>query len=253
MDRDIIIYYIVAPLVAVVGALLLRHLLFGKAGTLTAPGLTVRRTKCLLCGPMGSGKTTIWQRLVTGATAKNTHTSMVPNVGTVRTENGSFELVDFPGHGRLKDDLAAHLPAAKVIVIVLDAVAATDEHVGTHNVASLLARLIEDKSVSAGASLVIAANKRDEDASYSAKAIRTMLEKELTTLFAARGAAIGKVAGAAGTKKAASKRSETGLIFEEGEQFTFEASCSVPVSFVDIAAVPHEKFSLQPIIDSMLR
>jgi hypothetical protein len=81
--------------------------------------------------------------------------------------------------------------------------------------------------------------------------VKKKLEAELTTLFAARNSAVGSanVANVAtkGGKPAAAKRRETGLILEDGEKFTFEDSCTVPVEFTDITAVADDAFSLDPI------
>ena len=252
-----VLTFVLAPLLALFAA---RVILGGRAGAGTLSAVTgVRPTKCLLCGPCGSGKTTIWQRLVNGESTKPTHTSMAVNTGKAVTEAGSFELVDYPGHGRLASDLAKHLAAAKVVVVVADAVAALDDTVGVHAVADLLARLMEDPAA-AGARIVVAANKRDEVTSFSAKAIKKKVEEELTKLFAARTSAVGtaKVAsvapgGAAGGKSAATaKRRDTGLFLVEGEKFTFESSYGAPIDFVDVAAIRDDTYNLQPIIDAAL-
>jgi signal recognition particle receptor subunit beta len=256
MLHDLIEQYGLLPILtlaaAPVLALIMARLMFGRQGMpMTVGG--PKRTKYLLCGPVGSGKTTIWQTLVHGA-AKPTHTSMVPNLGKVRPEfSGSVELVDFPGHNRLKDDIAPFLPSAKVIIVVMDAVSAMDEGVGVHAVAALLARLVEDRAVTSGASIIVAANKRDDVTSFSAKAIKKKLEAELTTLFASRSSSVGKVPGGNARKGSAgpTKRSETGVFLEEGETFSFESSCSVEVGFVDISAVKDDTFNLKPLTDLM--
>lgn len=219
-----------------------------------------RRTTLLLCGPSGAGKTTMWLRLTQAAHAdsRGTQTSMVPNRAKAEgvLEDGaaySFTAVDYPGHPRLTAELFDHIGTAKVVVVVVDAEAAADEHVGAHAAATLIAKLIEHKDMQ-GASLVVAAHKRDELTSYSAKALKSMLERELTTHFAARSGAVGsaRVTGAKSATAGVTKRSETGLFLEEGEKFTFEAACSLPVSFVDTAAVGDTKFSLEPVIRTMM-
>jgi len=253
--EELIAEYGLLPLLtlaaAPVIAMLIARAVFGRNASPLAV-TSVRRTKVLLCGPCGAGKTTIWQKLVHGS-AKPTHTSMTANVGTAKAADGSsVELVDYPGHPRLREDVLPLLPSAKAIVIVLDAVAALDEAVGVHAVATLLAKLIEEPKAQ-GAAIVVAANKRDDPTSFSSKAVKKKLEAELTTLFAARSSAVGsanvaQVAAKGGAKPAAAKRRETGLMLEDGEKFTFEGSCSVPVEFTDIAAVADDTFNLDPIV-----
>ncbi|GAA5829570.1 hypothetical protein JCM11251_000209 [Rhodosporidiobolus azoricus] len=101
----------------------------------------------LLVGPLASGKTALFSRLVYGH-APETHTSMKENEGTVKAKWGTeaaegeqekteekgedelsatplntpLHLVDIPGHPRLRTrSLAQYLPAADAIVFTVDA------------------------------------------------------------------------------------------------------------------------------------
>ncbi|GAA5903977.1 uncharacterized protein JCM6883_002045 [Sporobolomyces salmoneus] len=96
----------------------------------------------LLAGPLASGKTALFSRLVYGHVAQS-FTSMQENEGVVRAKWGEgseveekekietsaaelarlLHLVDIPGHPRLRTrSLAQHLPAADGVVFTIDAV-----------------------------------------------------------------------------------------------------------------------------------
>ncbi|GAA5871679.1 hypothetical protein JCM8547_007115 [Rhodosporidiobolus lusitaniae] len=118
--------------------------------TKEAQGVRVKRKggkrTVLLVGPLASGKTALFSRLVYGH-AQDTHTSMKENEGTVKAKWGAgdfpggsefkekkdeeppavalsnpLHLVDIPGHPRLRTRaLAQSLPAADGIVFTVDA------------------------------------------------------------------------------------------------------------------------------------
>ncbi|CEQ39990.1 SPOSA6832_01581 [Sporobolomyces salmonicolor] len=94
---------------------------------------TASRT-VLLVGPLASGKTSLFSKLVYGH-APPTHTSMEENEGLVKAKWGTGEpptavalsrplhLVDLPGHPRLRTRaLAQFLPAADGLVFAIDGV-----------------------------------------------------------------------------------------------------------------------------------
>jgi signal recognition particle receptor subunit beta len=214
----------------------------------------------LLCGPCGGGKTALYQYLARPAGSgrdalRPTQTSMVANRGAGGCElkggrTVAFPVVDFPGHPRLQHDLLPEIAAAKAIVVVVDGTAAADLTTGVRPAATLIAKLIEHKDVQ-GAALVVAVNKRDDITSYSAKAVRKMLEAELTSHFGARSGAVGAAAvgGKAAAAAAGVRQSETGLQLQEGEKFTFDAACALPVHFCDVSAVGPE-FSPDAIVEA---
>ena len=95
---------VAAPVIAFVIA----RAVFGRSASPLAV-TSVRRTKVVLCGPCGSGKTTIWQKLVNGD-VKATHTSMVANVGNTKAADGSTimsgTVKSYDADGRLTSTLS---------------------------------------------------------------------------------------------------------------------------------------------------
>lgn len=246
-----------------------------------------RRTELLLCGPCGGGKTTIFSRLVdpsSQSSLKDTRTSMELNRATVKGTYKVFAkgpsvrtagepqpdvigagpegaeisynvpVVDFPGHPRLTADLLGRqLRTTKVVVLVIDSLNPNDTDVGVPAVATLFAKIAEHSDGgSALNAVVFACNKRDDIASWSSKAVRRMLEKELTRYYIAKGAAIGSVAKAQEQKK----QSETGLVLEEGKKFSFSESMTpMPCFFCDVSTATEEQqkssesiFDLSPLV-----
>ena len=240
---------------AVGGAVVLLAALFflcrpagGRAAAGRKKAATRSKTALLLCGPLGSGKTTIFQCLRGGAgtVPRPTYSSMEPNRGTAA--QGGFAIVDFPGHPRLQGDLLREVLGAKVVVVVVDAVAAADSaHLSA--VVGTVSLLLECPELKGSSRLVIAAHKRDDATSYSARALKKMLEGELTKKFGARAGEVGAVKGKGGD--AGSER----LVLREGEKFSFDAMAPVETRFVDTAALGTEEdnggFSLAPLVEAM--
>ena len=203
------------------------------------------KTSLLLCGPLGGGKTTIFQILRDGAGSqpRATYSSMEPNRATAA--DGGFPVVDFPGHPRLQGDLLREVQGAKIVVLVVDAVtAADDKHLGA--VVNTVATLLECPEI-AGSRLVVAAHKRDDPTSYTAKALQRLLETELTKKFGARSGDVGSVKGKSGVDSGANR-----LVLRAGEKFTFATGAPIETTFVD-TAVPGDghAFSMDPILEAM--
>lgn len=75
----------------------------------------------VLIGCSGGGKTVITHRLISG-NIPDTVSSMAPsfNEVTLKSSGKSIQLVDFPGHERLRESMFQHIKGAKGLVLVVD-------------------------------------------------------------------------------------------------------------------------------------
>lgn len=90
---------------------------FNGAGKLP---LAPAQPTLLLCGPAGSGKTCLFQRVVHDKRNSLTYMSQEQNVGTATLENGrKIKVVDSPGHPKLFESIKTVAPTA--ITFVIDA------------------------------------------------------------------------------------------------------------------------------------
>ena len=250
-DQSPVVIAVVAIVLLAIVIPLLRWLLSRSAVAITG----VRREGCVLIGLVNSGKTKLFYRLVHDKDMK-THTSMVPNVGTITTEDGkSCSVVDYPGHRRLRQGLWKHIAGAKVVVVAVDSVMIQDTgDEGGNAVAELLRDLLRHKDTRGVAKIIIAATKRDELTSYSAKNVRKLLGSQLGKLLSSQAGAVSAV-GKTGLADAEADAANP-LIAVSNEVFDFDAS-SVDFDFVDVAVVDSsdagkKKFSYSALLDSIL-
>ena len=257
----------------------------GSLGRRGAGTSHIKRTDLLLCGPCASGKTTLFLRLTQGlpgavdddTSLPETHMSMEANISDCRpllsnaaspnmvgTANLQFSgkivrVVDYPGHLRLREGLDAHLAAAKVIVFTIDAVTLQDERHGIQHAASTIATLFQNPCFlqqQGPAKIIIAATKRDSEVSFTAKAMKKLLEGELTRQLTTRAGAVGAVATKDDDASSRSRlRRGDMLELAEGEKFTFEAMCPVPFDFVDCSTIssPADPFSYVALLAAVTR
>jgi signal recognition particle receptor subunit beta len=74
----------------------------------------------VLIGCSGGGKTVITHRLVCGK-IPDTVSSMAPSFNDVKLPSGKkVQVVDFPGHERLRESMFEHIKGAKGLVLVVD-------------------------------------------------------------------------------------------------------------------------------------
>ncbi|RNF19711.1 signal recognition particle receptor subunit beta [Trypanosoma conorhini] len=234
-----------------------------------------RRHTLLLIGLCGSGKTTLFAQLVAQKRV-STRTSMEPNRAAMRrrtpassTEKGvsspaapsmfasgadaSVLVVDFPGHRRLRGLLLPALEEAKNVVVVVDAVTIQDDrHEGAQALAELLLSVFTSSAFYGVQRVLVLCTKRDELTSYSAKAVRKLLEAELTRCIASRQGGLqsldsilnsdGVVVGRSKNKPVGGRgsggrnRRAHQLSLGDGGRFTFDAF-PVPVRFADASAM----------------
>lgn len=226
----------------IIALAILKKVLGGAKAVLSTP-----RSKVVLVGLAGAGKTVLFAHLCGGPSTRNstspagcvkTQTSVEPNHGTA-ADNG-IGIVDFPGHQRLRHELFAELAAAKKLVVVIDSVTIHDDKTeGAKELAGMLLAVLQSGAFYGVSSVLFACTKRDEVTSYSAKAVRRVLEAEVTRAIVAQGGAIGSLRGDVAknvrrdaSAKSAAAREECLLILDENEKFSFN-SLSVPFSFVD--------------------
>ena len=187
-------------------------------------GLRKPRTKCVLAGLSGAGKTLLFAQLCQDWNPK-TQTSMVANSGVFkRGDSSDLPVVDYPGHRRLRGGLYAHLDEAKVVVAVVDATTVEEEK---EMIGDFFCDLIQSASTMDLKKLIIACNKRDLVTSYGASACRQKIESELTRVFATRSGSVGSIG-----KKASDQRRGWEC---EGE-FRFD-SLPFPVEFIETSCV----------------
>ena len=194
----------------------------------------------LVLGDIGAGKTVLVRKLLSGSVPK-TRTSMkevaFSNVTLQREEGGSgagageggvLNVVDFPGHPRLRSGVAARLAQASVVLFVVDSSDLTKAHLGT--CAEFLYDVMTNESVEARQpALLVVCSKSDLGAAAAKAYVRTQLEKELSRLKETRPslAAEGDDGGA-----------DTILLGRKGKDFTFAEDCPCETRFCEFTALP---------------
>jgi len=161
-----------------------------------------KRNILLLAGPPDSGKTAIFSSLVYGH-AIPTNTSMQANSSLLNVpgKKDPIQVVDIPGHPRLRDQFRESLPSTKAIAFVVDAntvsrnAAIVAEHL--HSVLDAIMALPPSQKLP---SLLILAHKSDliKTSSISTDAtalavnrVQTILERELERRRASQSGGMG--------------------------------------------------------------
>ncbi|KAF9073694.1 signal recognition particle receptor beta subunit-domain-containing protein [Rhodocollybia butyracea] len=143
-----------------------------------------QRNVLLLTGPSDSGKTAIFSSLIHGH-AIPTNTSMQVNSSFITTT----QVVDVPGHPRLRDQFKEFLPLAKAVVFVVDAnTVSRNAAVAAEHLHSILDAIMAIPPSQPLPTLLILAHKADliKASSISADTttlaitrVQTILEREL--------------------------------------------------------------------------
>ncbi|KEG07584.1 signal recognition particle receptor subunit beta [Trypanosoma grayi] len=240
------------------------------------------RHTLLLLGLCGSGKTTLFAQLVANKRI-SARTSMQPNRAamaerlaegsgvddssayspSVAAANSNIVVVDFPGHRRLRESLAPALENARDVVFVVDAVTIQDDrHEGAQALAELVVSVVTSPEFYGVQRVLVACTKRDELTSYSAKAVRKLLEAEITRCVATRRGGVQSIdsivnsAGVAVGRKAHKAGGSNGgyaheLFLGESGKFSFDAF-PVPVQFADVSSLAEpgqHPFNVNPVRD----
>jgi len=135
------------------------------------------RRGVLLTGLSDSGKTLIFARLL-HSEFRQTHTSIKENVGNYSSENGSLQIVDVPGHERVRGQIFDKYKAGACgIVYVVDSATLQKD---VRDDAEYLYNLLSDPVVIKNQpALLILCNKQDQPLAKSCVIIKSLLEKEI--------------------------------------------------------------------------
>jgi len=201
----------------------------GAAGS-SSSGHTV-----LITGTCGSGKTALFQTLRSGTPYLTTVTSMATNDAMFHVEgptkrNGvvrrKLRVVDLPGHPKLVSRMDEHLPSAKAIVFVIDAVDFTsNRREVSERLRDLLANPLLQKK-KRNFPVLVACNKSEKITANPVEYIAKRLEKEIEALREAAAGALQDTAGGGGAR-------DVGI---RGKPFTFaDSKCDVTFSAVSVA------------------
>lgn len=211
---------LVAPLLAILLALVLTRRRRVGALSSTAKRSSASGPVVLIAGPPGAGKTALFLRLRDGPGGENlgTVSSLSENEAgtTAGPRSRPVHLVDAPGHPRLRALAASHAPAAAALIFVVDAAAflggkadAADQLVGLIRRLGTRARRV--RGGAAGPPILLVANKADLGAAaHSPDFIRKRLEREVE---AGRAAAGGTLAADEGGGEAGRPLSPPGQAF----------------------------------------
>lgn len=230
---------------------LLRSRLLGDSSTTQLLRSKPKRTYTLLIGLSGSGKTCLFLKLVQpdsyASSMPLTNTSLEPNKAVIHKSDE--QIVDFPGHRRLRKDLYPAVQEAKRLVVVIDSVTIQDDgQEGAQALSELLCDVMQSASFVGVASVLMACTKRDDMTSFSSKAVRKVLEAEMarSLTIAGSNAAVGSlrdVASMSGKTIASKKgsarsgeRSEDAVLFLRADgKFSFD-DVGVPIQFADVSS-----------------
>ena len=183
----------------------------------------------LLLGCLRAGKTALFHRMLHGDAVK-TVTSMAAAERTIAFGSGesaaTVNVIDFPGHRRLRGGLAAVLRRAKAIVFVVDSATVANDLTA---IAEFLYEVLTDRSVSAAQPPVLfACNKQDARLAKAPSKVRSMVEKEMEELSSTRSSMEEEGGGALAS------------LGRADEEFDFEVDCPCKVSFVGCSAAAAE-------------
>lgn len=240
---------VVVVLISLIAAIII---IKKKPGKKVTTVLGKSRTNVLFIGLCGSGKTTMLMRMLRGGALTEdipeTMMSMRPNQVkiTLPGESGkTAKVVDFPGHRRLREDLLGAVEEAKAIVCVVDSVTINDDKEGGSAVADLLSDVVRAPVFKGVKGVLIACTKRDEITSFSAKAVRKLLEQEIARQVATQAASVGSI----GNKNTISS---TEFAVDEAGKFSFDF-CDVPFTFANVCSKSDDPanaaFDLKPVFE----
>ncbi|KAI8377774.1 uncharacterized protein BYT42DRAFT_571637 [Radiomyces spectabilis] len=178
----------------------------------------------LLLGTSHAGKTALYT-LMRFNKRSPTVTSMKENQGSITLDNKTFDLVDMPGHERVRYQYADFLPVTRAVVYVVDStsVSRNIRAVGEY-LYDILAKPVTQRD---RIPVLVACNKSDMITALPVEKIKSILETEFNRLRETRTAAVEQQASDADESEA--------FLGYEGESFKFDhlennvqfESCSV--------------------------
>jgi len=190
-------------------------------------GSSRKRDRVLLVGLPSAGKTGLFYRLTCGA-FMNSHTSMLVNEMQVDFGGKKVQLVDYPGHGRLREGLREQLTGLLSILFVVDS-GDIDQTV-SDNAAFIVDLLTNPDLVmqKPAPALAIVCTKRDLGHTFKSSVVQRRLEREIDEVRKTKAAAVGQM-GESGERQQIS----LGLA---SERFEFKKHSSLPTTFIDCSA-----------------
>ena len=200
---------ITALLLVLLVSLLLVRIVFARKASHRTPDLI------LLLGGCGSGKTSLFYRWSSPGHKIATVPSQTANRGKV-LPNSTLEVVDYPGHPRLRTGLAPLLARAGKIVYLVDAAAGIDS---LKAVAEDIFGLLVAKTLRPDAQLLVCCNKADLPRAQSPSAVEKILNAEIERLRTSR------------TQELEGENAADNYLGVDDEKFDIRSHAPVPVSF----------------------
>jgi signal recognition particle receptor subunit beta len=134
----------------------------------------------LLLGPCGAGKTAMFFKWQSPKLKIKTVTSQSINRGFVLGKN---EVIDYPGHPRLRGGLSTLIPRARRIVFVVDSASSDEEF---KSAAELLYDIFVTKDLRPDTQMLIACNKSDLQGGHSCREVEKNLNIHIELLRRSR-------------------------------------------------------------------
>ncbi|KAG2224784.1 hypothetical protein INT45_005308 [Circinella minor] len=199
---DIIPIAIVSTIVLLILSVLIGFVLKRKSS----------KTTILLLGATDAGKTQLYTQL-RFEKKTSTVTSMKENEGPVTLKNKTYELVDIPGHERVRFHYIDYLPVTRSIVFVVDSttVARQIRIVGEYLYNILAQQQVQKQHIP----ILIACNKTDLITALPKDKIQQRLEVEINRLRSTRTAAVEQ-------QEANIDDEQEAYLGYEGEDFKFD-------------------------------
>jgi signal recognition particle receptor subunit beta len=188
---------------------------------------STKKDLVLLVGPCGGGKTVLAYRLQSDKVVL-TVTSIKPHTVQLKADSAKdgagVSLVDFPGHPRLKSQLASdYLPRAKKVVFVLDAVSTMSK---LREAAELMYDMFTDPCFeNNGPPVLVACNKCDAPGALPALRLKLKLQEEVEKIRK--------------TRQSVQESNEAGsrvVLGREGQPFSIDRDAPVEVTFEAVSA-----------------
>lgn len=192
---------------------------------------STKKDLILLVGPSGSGKTVLAYKMHSDKVVP-TVTSMKPHTLQVKSQSKggkTVSVVDFPGHPRLRSQLASdYLARAKKVIFVMDSVNNVSK---LREAAEYLYDMFTDPSFeNNGPAVLVACNKCDVAGALSALRTKLRLQEEVEKIRK--------------TRQSLQESNETGgrvVLGREGQPFSIDRDSPVEVAFESVSATAGTK------------
>ncbi|XP_043269836.1 signal recognition particle receptor subunit beta [Venturia canescens] len=133
----------------------------------------------LLTGLSDAGKTVLYTKLFSSKSIR-THTSVKENVGNIVINDKTLQIVDIPGHERLRYKFFdKYKNSARGLIYVIDSVTLSKD---IRDAAEFLYTLLSDEVMQKDISVLILCNKQDQTMAKGCGIVQTLLEKEINLL-----------------------------------------------------------------------